>query len=426
MQGGDRWLRAWAIGYAAVGAASLGVPLYAIELGAGALVVGLMASTAAFAGVPGALLWARLAARTHRRRPFVLVALGLTAGVLAVAPVLSTPATLLVANAALWFTVAAAAPVLNLVVVADHPQSAWDDRIATLNAWQGWGWTAGLLVGAGWTLTVPGLVGPTASLQFLLWLAAAAAGAGFVLARAWYPEVPAVDDSRFRRAYRRLGRGGWGAGRVVRPMPYGLSRVYWGLRSLRKRRPGDLFAALSGPLRAYLLAATVFFVGFNVFWAPVPAYLRAVDLTTDVVFLLFLASNLGATVCYGPVGTLTRRVDGRRLQIVALVGRGLLFPAIGAVGTVALTGRLLLGAGFFGIGVTWAVVAVTATGLVTRLAGDDVRADALGLYAAIGSLGSGLGGVLGGVLASGAGYMPAFVVAGAVVVAGAALTATAR
>ncbi|MFB6304793.1 MAG: MFS transporter, partial [Haloferacaceae archaeon] len=113
----DRWLYGWGLGYAAVGGASLLVPLYAIELGAGAFVVGLIAATAAFAGVPGALLWGRLAARTERRRPFVLVTLGATAGVLALVPLLASPWTVLVANAALWFVVAAAAPVLNLIAI---------------------------------------------------------------------------------------------------------------------------------------------------------------------------------------------------------------------------------------------------------------------------------------------------------------------
>jgi predicted MFS family arabinose efflux permease len=56
----DTWLYGWALGYAAVGAASLLVPLYAIDLGAGAFVVSLIAATAALAGVPGAIIWGRL------------------------------------------------------------------------------------------------------------------------------------------------------------------------------------------------------------------------------------------------------------------------------------------------------------------------------------------------------------------------------
>jgi len=43
----DRWLLAWGFGYVAVGAASLLIPLHALALGGGALVVGLLASTAA-------------------------------------------------------------------------------------------------------------------------------------------------------------------------------------------------------------------------------------------------------------------------------------------------------------------------------------------------------------------------------------------
>jgi MFS family permease len=97
----DRWLYGWTLGYVAVGAASLLIPLYALALGGGPLLVGVLASTAAFAGVPGALLWGRLAARTHRRRPFLLVALGATAAVLAVTPLVRSPWLLVAANAAL-------------------------------------------------------------------------------------------------------------------------------------------------------------------------------------------------------------------------------------------------------------------------------------------------------------------------------------
>lgn len=75
MDARDRWLYGWGVGYAAVGGASLLVPLYALELGGGPALVGLLAAAAAFAGVPGALLWSRLAERADRRRPFLLATL---------------------------------------------------------------------------------------------------------------------------------------------------------------------------------------------------------------------------------------------------------------------------------------------------------------------------------------------------------------
>lgn len=114
--GSDTWLYGWALGYAAVGAASLLVPLYAIDLGAGALVVSLIAATAALAGVPGAILWGKLVAKTQRRRPFILVALGLTAAVFLSLPFLASPWTVLAANAAC--AVAGAVGYLPAFVVA--------------------------------------------------------------------------------------------------------------------------------------------------------------------------------------------------------------------------------------------------------------------------------------------------------------------
>ena len=173
----DRWLYAWGAGYAAVGTASLLLPLYAVSLGAGAAVVGAMAATAAFAGVPGALLWGWLAARTGRRRPFILVALGALAGVLALVPFASTPLGLLVGNAAMWFVVSAAAPVLNLIVVEGRPVAEWDARIARLNAVQGYGWVAGLVLGTVWTAAVPRVLDPVAAQELLCFLLAVVAAA---------------------------------------------------------------------------------------------------------------------------------------------------------------------------------------------------------------------------------------------------------
>ena len=67
------------------------------------------------------------------------------------------------------------------------------------------------------------------------------------------------------------------------------------------------------------------------------------------------------------------------------------------------------------VGASWAVIAVTAAGLVTELAPGSVRAEALGAYTAVGSLGGGIGSVVGGAIAGGVGYLPAFAVAGGAV-----------
>lgn len=409
----DRWLYGWALGYVAVGAASLLIPLFALTLGGGPLLVGVLASTAAFAGVPGALLWGWLAGRTDRRRPFVLVALAATGVVIAVTPLVRSPWPLVAVNAALWFVVTAATPVLNLVVVDGVPEDRWDAALGRLNAYQGYGWVGGLLLGTVWTGVATPVLGPVRAQTLLFRLLAAVAFAGLLVVRLEYPERPTVGPRRFRRWYRELGLSPVSA-RIVRAVPLGLGRTYWTLTGMRLDRSGP-----GRPLAGYLAGVGLFATGFAVFWAPMPAYLTAVDLSTGAVFALFLLSSLGSAVCYDRVPPLSERLGSLEAQVGALGVRAVLFVGVALVGGWAAALRTpALAAAFFGIGATWAVVAVTATGIVVRLAGDD-RAQALGWYTAVFGVGTGLGSVAGGLLAAGSGYAVTFGVAAASVLLGA-------
>lgn len=411
----DRWLYGWGLGYAAVGGASLLVPLYALSLGAGPALVGVLGATAAFAGVPGAVVWGSVAARTRRRRPFLLVALGLATAVLAGVPFVRSPWSLVYMNAALQFVVAAAAPVLNLVMVDGRPDAEWEASIGRLNAFQGYGWVAGLLTGTVWMALAPRFgVEPLDAQRTLFFVLAGASAAGLLLVRLRYPEPTTVTDARFDRVYRRLSRAGWGSGRYLRTVSYDPSRIYWGLRTLRRDRVGT---ALDSPLRRYLLAAVCFSAGFAVFWGPMPAYLSDGGFDTGTVFLLFLVANVCSAVVYTRVGTLSRRLGTRRAQSAALAVRVVLFPAVGVVGGFAVAGPLLALA-FALIGLSWAVIAVTTTTLVTRLAPSSGRAEALGLQTALVGLGTGVGSAVGGASAASLGYPTTFLVAGGLVLVG--------
>lgn len=419
----DRWLVGWGVGYVAVGGASLAVPLYAVELGAGAFVVGLIAASAALVGVPGALLWGWLVSRTRRRRPFLLVALGTAALVLAVIPLLDSPLSVLVGNAALWFVVAAATPVLNLVVVEGVPQSRWGERIGVLNAYQGYGWVAGLLVGTAWTTAAPRLVDDLLALRLLVFGFGGVAALGLALVAARYPERPTTTRDRFRRAFRRLGTSRPGAGRYLRTIPYGPNRLYW---SLVAARPVNYYRRFDPRLRLYLLAVALFSTGFAAFWGPMPAYLPAVGYATETVFSLFLLANVGSAVCYALAGTMSDRGDPFRLQSVALGARVVLFPLVPLVGRVGGAVLFVVGAAFLLVGATWAFIAVTAAGLVSRLAAPAGKGEALGAHTAVAGVGGTVGSVVGGAVAVGGGFTLAFGLAGGLVAGGLAVAALAR
>ena len=104
-------------------------------------------------------------------------------------------------------------------------------------------------------------------------------------------------------------------------------------------------------------------------------------------------------------------------------------PVVGLLGGVlaaGVLGTVVTGVLFGVIGVTWAVIAVTAGTIVTRIAPADLRGEALGVYAALSALAGGIGSIGGGALATTSGFAVAFGGAGVVILAGAALVAALR
>lgn len=411
----DRWLYGWALGYTAVGAASLLIPLYALSLGGGSLAVGILASTAAFAGVPGAILWGWLASKTGRRRIFVWVALIATAGVLAAVPSIQSLWVLVLANALLWFVMAAAAPVLNLLVVDGTPEAGWEGRIALLNTFQGYGWVAGLVLGATWIPVATRVLGGAAARSSLFWVCAAAAMTGVGVTSRWLPQETEVTTEDLVASPSLLAQRLRGAGRYVRTIPFATTRLSWGLWSIG---PGRLRSILPRTLWIYLAAVTIFSAGFAAFWGPLPAYLGG-NGSDGLVFGLYLATNIASTLFYGRVGSWSAHRGSAVLQQRALAVRVLIFPLVGGLALFVppIATLPLLFVIFVLIGLTWAVIAVTATGLVTRLAGD-AKGEALGIYTAVVGIGSGIGSVAGGTLASELSYLVAFSVAGGTVLIG--------
>lgn len=406
----DRWLRAWGVGYVAVGGASLLVPVYALTLGADPFDVGLLASTAAFAGIPGALLCGPLAERSGRPRAIVLAALLVTAASLAGMAAASAVPPVLALNAVLWFAVAAAAPVCNLVVVSGQPDAEWDDRLGGLNSVQGYGWVLGLGLCLAW-LALARLGTPALNQRSLLLTLAVVATAAAAGVRAWFPASTGGEPAARRLGTRfgRIGRSDLGAGRFLRLNPLGPGRLYW---SLRDRGWRSLRAAADGPLGVYLLATAAFGTGSAIFWGPMPAYLDSRGLSTAAIFAVFFAGNVGSAVTYGRVPALEPVIGATRLQVGAIATRAVLFP--GTV-VVAASSVPLLAGFFILVGVSWAVAAVTAPLLVSRLASPSRRGTALAAYAAVMSAGAGVGSVLGGAVATAAGYLLTFGLAGATV-----------
>jgi predicted MFS family arabinose efflux permease len=422
----SKWLLSWGIGSVALGGASLLVPLYVVALGGGAIALGALAALAAFGGVPGALVAGRIADRTGKRRVFVVVPLAIVALVLLVMPAVSSLVAVVLINAVVWLAFAAAAPALNLLAVAGAEEHEWSGRLASLNAYQGYGWAGGLVLGLVWTAAGVRLVGQMTALRSFFLACGVLAGLGAIAATRWLPPESTVDStlrtSRHRelaRAMRRASRTGIrGATFPVYP-----GRLYWSLRNFRLGRFAERF---SHSLATYYVAVLLFFAGFAAFFAPLPLFLSEAGFNDGEVFGMYLVSSLGAAVFFTAAGRLAARYDLTLVHAGGLFFRGAALPAVALIASAAtLVGALVTGAVFFFIGISWAVIAVTAATLITRLAPVDVRGEALGVYAAIAALAGGLGSVLGGWFAS-LSYVLAFGAAGALVTAAGVLVVVLR
>ena len=422
----ERWLYAWGLGSVAFGGASLLVPLYVVQLGGSAVDLGLLAATAAVIGAPGAIVFGRFANRVDSRRTLVLVTLAGVAAALAAVPLLSSITAVIVANAVLWLVVASVAPVLTMLVVDDAPESAGSDRIGLLNKYQGYGWAGGLVLGTVWPLVGTLLVGGAEVTRALFWLLAACAAASTLGAARSLPHPAPEDHVTGERRVRRVARLLSSSRRGVKTTTFAFSpnRLYWTTRGIH---PRHLAGKLSPALATYLAAAALFFTGFAAFWAPLPLFFTEVGFGSGEVFALYLVSSLASAVLYEGAGRFASTYDVRLLQSGALAARGVLFPIVAVLtGFGALAVSLVAaGAGLVAIGLTWAVIAVVGTAIVTRLAPPGVRGEVLGVHTALGAVAGGVGGILGGWAAT-FGYLVAFGVAGGLVLVGAVLVLSLR
>lgn len=410
----NRWLTAWALAAVAFGGASLIAPLYVVELGGDAFTLGVLFASASFVGVPGALVFGNLADRTGKRRFFALAAMAVTAGTMAVIPLLDSIALVIAANALLWLGFAAATPVLTLLVVADEPEARWSGSIARLNTYQGVGWALGLA--SGFLIIAVGsrVTSTIAAQRAFFFVCSVSAGTAFVLGSRTLPPDPGAVATP-----RRLSRFVHAAGRFnVRGASFPFTPGRIDVRGLNPRRFRERFTPR---LATYFAAVFLFFTGFGVFFAPLPAYLSDVGYGSDAIFGLYLILNVGAAVFYDRAASLGDSYGITRVHVGSLLVRGVAFSAIAAAGVV-FSGTLLaiglVSALFMIVGLTWAAIAVTAATLVTKLTPVVIRGEALGVYGALVAVGGGVGGLLGGAL-SPFGYVVVFATASGFVLLGA-------
>lgn len=416
---GSRWFYSYLPQGMAGGATSPLIPLFVVALQGSLADVGIIAAATSIASVPAFILWGLLSDRMKRRKVFLLLGfVGTAVSFLAMA--LSFDLTqFYLANLLIGFLGAASAPVGAVLVMETTERDRWPDRLAFLSQLTGVGWIAGLSVGVVWLTIGPSFVGDVSAMRGLFVIGAALGLASGLLVGAWLQE-PAVHVDRrsihLADVHMRVER--------VKFLPMRM------LHYIDPRNHRGKGTKLSKPLRLYLLSVFLLFSGFTAFYGFFPILLYQVyGFSNPEIFAVYIASQAASVATYLRVGNWVRERGSRTTQLYASLGRTVLFPSFLLLGFLPLSGEAIL-VGILllhaGVGLCWAIINVSGSTLVSHLAPEDGRAEALGAYNAVQGFGSILGPLLGGFAAEFYGYGPAVGASVSFVLAGAALLAANR
>lgn len=200
----------------------------------------------------------------------MLLTLLTVAASLVAIPFSSDITTIILANAALWLVVASVAPVVTMIIVDATPESEWTTRIGRLNAFQGYGWAGGLVIGTVWPLVTGQFLAPATALQALFWLLAGCAAVGAIGTHRYLPHPDGHVTARPQ--IRRIARIATASRRGIKGATTAFSpnRLYWSTRTFNLDR---LRSGVDTALAMYLMATALFLTGSAAFWAPLPLLL---------------------------------------------------------------------------------------------------------------------------------------------------------
>lgn len=413
---GSRWAYSYLPQGMAGGATSALIPLYTVAIGGDLAAVGIIAAATSIASVPAFILWGGLSDRLERRKIFLLIGfLGTAVSFFAMALSPTLPAFYL-ANLLIGFLGAASAPVGVVLVMETAGKQAWPGRLAFLSRVTGVGWIAGLAVGVVWLTVGPTFVGGVSAMRGLFVIGGALALASATLAVMWLRE----PDAHVRRHEVHLAEFAMRIERL-KFLPFRVLHYFDPQAHLSRS------SKLSIPLKVYLLSVFLLFSGFTAFYGFFPILLQNVyGFSSPEIFTVYIAGQVASASAYGAVGRWVSARGSRVTQLYAVLGRAALFPAFLALTSVKvpLPVLLIVSLGLHaGVGLCWAIINVSGSTLVSRLARSDARAAAFGAFNAAQGFGSILGPLLGGFLAEFYGYGVAMSAVVAFVLAGAGILA---
>jgi len=404
---GESWFIAVALANLVMGTSSVLIPLMlsrVLERSVGTL--GILAGLVSLVGVLGSLLWGRLSDVASRRKPFVVASYGVVGACFLAMAFVPTFEHFLWINMLLNFFWVANASVTVLIVIENRKSASWEAKIGRLNQMGAVGWVLGLAIGSGILAAGTLFASEEVAIRGLFVLISLGGLGASLLALQRVPRTtPIYTRRRFRGVV--LAMGNFLTERL-RLVPFHLYHRLQPRRILRALRDPQGFQPGT---RRFLSATFVSFVALGLFGIPLPLLLsERFGLPSSVVFAYFALQHLAVVVAFPLAARRIRRLGNRHVQLTTLAIRLLLFAAT-AVFLTIVGGQPPLAAmlvGFVVYGLSWSYFQLSGIALVSRLAREENRGMALGLYNALAGIGWVVAGLASGALTEWAGYPATF------------------
>ena len=406
----EGWYIAVGLANLVLGTSSVLIPLSVAKVfGRSVGSVGLLAGLVSLVGVIGSLIWGRLSDTAHRRKPFIILGYGAAGACFLGISLAQNFTQLMILNMLLHFFWVANASVTVLLVIENCSETTWESRIGHLNQIGAMGWVLGLALGSLWMQWMPSALGELGAIRILFWVMGLLGLTASMVAILTIPRtMPQFTQRLFRGMLLSLGNFISERGRFA-PL-----HLY---HRLHPRRVLALLLRSDGfrpGVKRFLLSTLISFVALGFFGIPLPLLLsQQLGLASSSVFFFFLLQHIGIVVAYPLASRRIRRLGNRYVQMSALWVRMLLFGGFAAylsfLGTSPPLAVLIVA--FLVYGISWSYFQLSGIALTSRLASEQNRGLALGLYNAIAGVGWILAGLGSGVVAERSGYPLTFAIA---------------
>jgi len=381
----------WRLGFffheTAFGLLSVFIPLYVVTLGGSLVDIGIMASAALFAAIPASLFWGYICDRTRRYKLYILLSFASIAILLYLFTLTTNVSLFIILYAVMSaFHVAHEAP-KNVLIAEHYSREDWEKSYAFYEGFTEIGWLLGLLLG----FLVSAL---SFSSNSILLLCSGLNLTAFILSIFLVADPMLIFERRLvsiEKKIDRVSRDVWAASKVLDGLP------------LREKLKGESFLALSSGLLLFSLASSIFFTPLPIFFS------QQLALPASMVFMIYMLNSGGAIVGYFSAGKGTRTNEKAHVRKIVLFRGILVFLLVALVQfavypTVAAAVTLIL------MGFAYAVYYVLTLSLSMEL----IPAGRTGLFDVLVSVGGACGSFLGPFLAQMFGFLPQFLIAGAI------------